>query len=139
MSITNASIKGMNFYVYNDELGRYEPFPGFLAGKSPPQIAKEYNISEVRARQYALEKRLPYFGEEDKIYVYVYDAVSEEAFADRKSKPGPKAAPKPPKVPGKPGRPRKEKPVVKPAKKQKKAATETGIPKRGRGRPRKIQ
>jgi hypothetical protein len=129
----------MNFYVYNDELGRYEPFPGFLAGKSPPQIANEYGISDIRARQYALVNKLPYFGEEDKIYVYVYDAASEEKFVNRpKESSGRPRVEKPPKVPGKRGRPRKEKPVPPPKKKQKKAI-ETGVPKRGRGRPRKIQ
>ena len=138
ISCASASIRGMNSYVFNAELGRYERFPGFLTGKSPPQIADEYGITEVRARQYAHENRLPYLGEENSVFVYVYTADAEQAFINRKTKPGPKAVPKPPKVPGKPGRPRKEKPAVMPVKKpKKKAAVEAGIPKRGRGRPRK--
>ena len=138
MNIASASIKGMNSYVFNEKLGRYEQSPGFLTGKSPPQIAEEYGISEVRARQYALENKLPYLGEEDSVFVYVYTAAAEEAFRNRKVKPGPKAVEKPPKVPGKIGRSRKEKPAVKPVKKTAKKKPVDG-PKRGRGRPRKAK
>ena len=131
----------MNFYVFNEKLGRYELFTGTLIGKTSPQIAEEYGVTMIRARQYALEKKLPYLGKSAncaRVYTYIFDAAAEEVFRNRKVKPGPKAVPKPPKVPGKIGRPRKEKPAVKPVKKkQKKAAIEAGIPKRGRGRPRK--
>jgi len=139
ISCGSASIKGMNSYVFNTELGRYERFPGFLTGKSPPQIAEEYGISEVRARQYALENKLPYLGEEDSVFVYVYTEAAEETFRNRKTKRGPKPVEKPPKVPGKPGRPRKEKPEIKPPKKsaEKQKKKPVDGPKRGRGRPRK--
>jgi len=138
MSIHCASIKGMNSYVFNAELGRYEQVPGFLTGKTPPQIAAEYGITEVRARQYALENKLPYMGKEGSVFVYVYTAAAEEAFRNRKTTRGPKAMEKPPKVPGKPGRPRKEKPD-KPVKVKKEKKAVIDGPKRGRGRPRKAK
>jgi len=138
-----ASIKGMNCFVFNEKLGKYEQADNFLTGKSPTQIAKEYGISEIRARQYALEKKLPYYGEYGSIFVYVFDATAEEAFKNRKTKPGREATEKPPKVPGKPGRPRKEKPVKttpknpvgRPRKNPVKAFDI--VPKKSRGRPRK--
>jgi len=139
----SVSIKGMNSYVFNEKLGKYEQAASFLTGKSPNQIAQEYGISEVRARQYALEKKLPYLGEYGNVFVYVFDAESEEAFKNRKVKPGPVKTEKPPKVPGKSGRPRKEKPVKTGPKNpvgrpRKYPAEALGIvPKSGRGRPRK--
>jgi len=106
------------------KMDRYEQVQVFLTGKLPNQIAREYNISEVRARQYALEHKVPYLGEEGSVLVYVFTAEAEEEFRNRKTKPGKEATEKPPKVPGKPGRPRKEKPV-------------STAPKNPVGRPRK--
>jgi hypothetical protein len=120
----SASIKGMNSYIFNKELNRYEQVQGFLTGKSSVQIAEEHNLSTARTRQYALENKLPYLGDDGKVFVYVYDAAAEQEFINRKVKPGPKATEKPPKVPGKPGRPRKEKPA-------------NTAPKKSVGRPRK--
>jgi hypothetical protein len=111
MNSGSASIKSMNSFIFNEKLNKYEQVQGFLTGKSSMQIADEYNISQARARQYALEKKLPYLGEYEKVFVYIFDVAAEETFVNRKIKPGPKAIDKLPKIPGKPGRPRKEKPV----------------------------
>jgi len=138
MSIHCASIRGMNNYVFNKELGKYEQSNTVLTGKTPPQIAEENNVTMVRARQFAREHKLPYVGREDEVYFYVFDAAAEEAFRNRKTRRGPKAMEKPPKVPGKIGRPRKEKPD-KPVKVKKEKKAVINGPKRGRGRPRKKQ
>lgn len=120
-----VSIKGMNCFVFNEELGKYEHVHGFLTGNSSVEIAEKYGVSHQRTRQYALEHKLPYLGTFDKIHIYIYDEAAEEAFVNRPRKsPGRPFVEKPPKVPGKPGRPRKEKPV-------------DTTPKRPVGRPRK--
>jgi hypothetical protein len=142
---SGGSIKGMNCFVFNAELGRYEQVKGFLTGNSSVEMAAKYGVSHERTRQYALEHNLPYLGTFDKVHIYIYDEAAETAFANRrKESPGRPAVPKPPKVPGKPGRPRKEKPVdtapkqpVGRPRKYPKEALDI-VPKRqGRGRPRK--
>jgi hypothetical protein len=138
-----ASIKGMNSYVFNEKTGRYEQVKGFLTGKTSTQIAEEYGITWVRTRQYALEKKLPYLGEVDKVYLYVFDAGAEEAFSNRKVKRGPEAQEKPPKIPGIMGRPRMREPVdpmpKKPVGRPRKYPIESLdiVPKRGRSQPKK--
>jgi hypothetical protein len=124
MNIGSASIKGMNSYIFNEKLGRYEQISWYLTGKSSLDIATEYKLSEVRIRQYALEKKIPYVGTIEKVKFYVFDEAAEEVFKNRKTTPGREPVEKPPKVPGKPGRPRKEKIV-------------NTSPKRSVGRPRK--
>jgi hypothetical protein len=119
------SIKGMNCFVFNEKLNRYGQVSGYLTGKSSVEMAVKHGMSHARTRQYALEHKLPYFGIIGKVHLYIYDAAAEEAFANRpRESSGRPAVEKPPKVPGKPGRPRKEKPA------------DTG-PKRRVGRPRK--
>jgi hypothetical protein len=133
----------MNSYVFNEKTGRYEQLPGLLTGKSAAEIAAEYGISRARSRQYAYEKNLPYLGDGTNAFIYIFDAAAEEAFINRKIKPGPKAIEKPLKIPNKPGRPRKEKPAntasKNPVGRPRKNPIETlnVIPKRNRGRPRK--
>jgi hypothetical protein len=133
----------MNSYVFNEKADKYEQLQGFLTGKSSTQIAEEYGISDVRARQYALEKKLPYLGEVDKVYLYVFDAGAEEAFLNRKVKRGPDAKEKPPKIPGIIGRPRIREPVApmpkKPVGRPRKYPIEALdiVPKRDRGQPKK--
>jgi hypothetical protein len=123
------------FFVYNKKLDRYDMVSGFLAGKSSADVAKEYGLSKIRIRQYALEKRMPYFGTIDKVSFYVFDKPAEEEFVNRKTVPGREAVEKPPKVPGKPGRPRKEKPA-KTISVTKKSLVTAG-PKNPVGRPKK--
>jgi len=80
------------------------------------------------------------------LYIILYNRIvnsrkifkKEEVFRNRKTKRGPKAVEKPPKVPGKIGRPRKEKPD-KPVKVKKEKKAVIDAPKRGRGRPRKAK
>jgi len=114
-----------------------------LDGKKGSQIAKEYGVSPIRVRQYALEHDLPYvsFDGGKTVEFYLFDDEAEKQFANRRRKsPGRPFVPKPPKVPGKPGRPRKEKPVEAspkhPAGRPRKNPLD--IVKRPRGRPRKI-
>jgi len=143
INIGGASIKGMNSYVFSEKSGKYEQVQGFITGKSPVQIAEEYHISEIRARQYAKQNKLPYLGEYGNVFVYVFDVTAEEAFKNRKVKPGPAKTEKPPKVPGKSGRPRKETPVFtgpkNPVGRPRKYPPKppNNGPKRSRGRPRK--
>ncbi|MDR2717695.1 MAG: hypothetical protein LBB89_06485 [Treponema sp.] len=117
-----------------------------LNGKKSSQIAREYGVTLGRVNQWALEHDIQCvsFDGGATVEFYVFDAAAEEAFINRKVKPGPVATEKPPKVPGKPGRPRKEKPIDtgpknpggRPHKNPKKAMDI--VPKRhGRGRPRK--
>jgi len=108
-----------------------------LNGKKSPRIAKEYNVSAIRVRQYAKEHDLPYvsFDGGKTVDFYLFDEDAEKDFANRKKTPGRKPIPKPPKVPGKPGRPRKEKPVdntsKKPVGRPRKEATDI-VPKRSK-------
>jgi hypothetical protein len=98
-----------------------------INGKKSTHIAKEYDVSPARVRQYAKKHDLPYVSWDSgkTVDFYVFDEDAEMEFANRNRKsPGRPAVPKPPKVPGKPGRPRIEKPV------------DTG-PKCPVGRPRK--
>jgi hypothetical protein len=126
MNCGSVSIKGMNCFVFNEEAGRYEPVAEFITGKSPQQIAAEYgDVTYARTRQYAKERKLPYLGTATRVNFYLFDPAAEEAFVNRpRESPGRRAAEKPVKIPGKPGRPRKEKPV-------------DTSPKRPVGRPRK--
>jgi hypothetical protein len=134
MNSGRASIRSVNSFVFNTKFDRYEQVPsGFLSGKSSTEIADEYGLTSVRIRQYALEKKLPYIGTVDKVNFYVFDEAAEEAFKNRKTTPGREAVEKPPKVPGKPGRPRKEKLAISVAKKP----SVTAGPKNPVGRPRK--
>jgi len=139
-----ASIKGMNSFVFNSDLGGYERVAWFLTGKSSAEIADEHGLSHVLIRHYALKNKLPYLGFPGKVYMYIFDEAAEEAFINRTRKPpGRPAAEKPPKTPGKPGRPRKEKPVDTaqklPVGRPRKNPLEAldVVPKRPRGRPRK--
>ena len=98
-----------------------------INGKKSQQIAKEYGVSPARVRQYAKQRDLPYvsFDGGATVEFYVFDEAAERAFAGRNTKPtGRPALQKPPKEPGKPGRPRKDKPL-------------DAKPKRPVGRPRK--
>lgn len=121
-----VSIKGMKYFVFNKEIGKYECAAEL--GKTAQEIAKEYgDVTNARTRQYAAERKLPYIGTEASVSFYIFDAAAEEAFKNRpRESPGRSAIAKPPKIPGKPGRPRihPEKPEY------------TG-PKRSVGRPRK--
>jgi len=117
-----------------------------LDGKKGSQIAKEYGVSPIRVRQYALEHDLPYvsFDGGKTVEFYLFDDEAEKQFANRRRKsPGRPFVPKPPKVPGKPGRPRKEKPTEAGPKHpagrpRKNPKNPLDIVKRPRGRPRKI-
>ena len=125
MIIGRDNIKDMNSFVFNNDSGSYQQIDGFLTGKASSQIAEENGVTHPRVVQWAREHKVSYIGTERKVHLYVFDAASELAFADRpKESPGRRATEKPPKVPGKPGRPRKEKPA------------DTG-PKNPVGRPRK--
>jgi len=100
-----------------------------INGKNSQQIAKEYNVTPARVRQYAKDHDLPYisFDGGKTVWAYVFDEKAEEEFANRpKESPGRKAVLKPPKVPGKPGRPRKHP----------QEAMDL-VPKRPKGRPKK--
>jgi len=111
MTYCSDSIKSMECFVFNTESGKYESVPVFITGKSPQKIAAEYGVSHIRVRQYALKRKLPYYGTINKVKEYVFDAVAEEAFKNRpRESSGRPSIPKQPKTPGKPGRPRKEKP-----------------------------
>jgi hypothetical protein len=119
MICSGVSIKGMKCFAFNAETGEYEQvlelerIGEIISGKSAVEIAEEYNdITRARARQYAAERKLPYFGTADDILFYMFDCAAEEAFVNRPRKsPGRPFVEKPVKIPGKPGRPRKEKPV----------------------------
>jgi len=143
MNSGSATIKGMNSFVFNEKLDEYEQVSGIIPGKSSVEIADEYGLSSQRTRQYALDNRLPYIGTAYKINFYIFDEAAEEIFANRKTKPGRLAVEKPPKIPGKPGRPRKEKPVdtspKRPVGRPRKNPADVLniVPKRSRGRPRK--
>jgi len=83
-----------------------------INGKKSSQIAKEYNVTLGRVNQWAIENEVPALSFDDgtTIECYVFDKANEEKFANRpKVSPGRPATEKPPKIPGKPGRPRKEK------------------------------
>jgi len=135
-----------------------------LKGKKSSQIAKEYGVTLGRVNQWAQENELPCvsFDNGATVEFYIFDEATEEAFKNRKVNPGPAKTEKPPKVPGKPGRPRKEKPVktgpknpVGRPRKNPREAADIGpknpvgrprkypaealdiVPKSGRGRPRK--
>jgi hypothetical protein len=116
-----------------------------LNGKKSSQIASEYGVTLGRVNQWAQEHDIQCvsFDGGATVEFYVFDEVAEEAFRNRKVKPGPEAIEKPPKIPGKPGRPRKEKPAYTGSKnpvgrprKYPKEATDI-VPKRSRGRPKK--
>jgi len=80
-----------------------------LNGLSSSQIKEKYNVSLERIGQFAREHDLPYISSDGgkTINFYVFDKEAEEAFASRRGRGRP-ATPKPPKVPKKIGRPRKE-------------------------------
>jgi hypothetical protein len=84
-----------------------------LEGKKSSQIASEYGVTLGRVNQWALENDIQCisFDGGATVEFYVFNKAAEEAFINRKVKRGPLAMEKPPKVPGKIGRPRKEKPV----------------------------
>jgi hypothetical protein len=95
-----------------------------LNGKTSKEIALEYNISSALVRLWAKKNNVPYIGTEDRVEYYVFDEEMEERFRNRTKTPGRRPQPREPKPRGKPGRPRKERPV------------DAG-PKRPVGRPRK--
>jgi hypothetical protein len=99
-----------------------------IKGKKSSQIAKEYGLAICSVNLYARNHDIPYYsfeGSKRKVGFYVFDEAAEEAFKNRNTKPtGRPMVEKPPKVPGKRGRPRKEKPV-------------DNTPKNPVGRPRK--
>jgi hypothetical protein len=98
-----------------------------IKGKKSAHIAKEYGVSSARVRQYAKDHDLPYVSWDGGATVdfYVFDKKAEREFVNRNRRStGRPAVSKPLKTPGKPGRPRKEKPV-------------DSAPKRPVGRPRK--
>jgi len=99
-----------------------------LKGKKSSQIAEEYGVTLGRVNQWARENDVSGVTTDNgrTVEFYLFDKTMEEAFKNRKVKPGPAKTEKPPKVPGKPGRPRKN-PVE---------ALDIA-PKSGRGRPRK--
>ena len=101
----------MKYFVYNENTGKYECAGKY--GKTAQEIAEEYrDVSSARTRQYAAERKLPYFGTDTKTFFYIFDEAAEEAFVNRpRESPGRKTAEKPHKIPGKPGRLRKKKPV----------------------------
>ena len=102
----------MECFVFNTASGKYESVSVFITGKSSQKIAADNGVSHVRVRQYALERKLSYYGTISKVKEYVFDEAAEEAFKNRpRESPGRTAIPKPPKIPGKPGRPCKEKSV----------------------------
>lgn len=113
----------MKYFEFNEGTGKYECAEEY--GKTAQEITEEYGgVTLARTRQYAAERKLPYFGTDARAFFYIFNSDAEEAFANRpRESPGRKALEKPPKIPGKPGRPRKERP----------ASTE---PKRPAGRPR---
>ena len=117
-----------------------------IKGKKAQQIAKEYGVSSARVRKYAKDNDLPYVSYDGvTVGFYVFDEKAEEEFANRpKESSGRPAAPKPHKVPGKPGRPRikpivtgPKRPVGRPRKNPKEAMDL--VPKRPQGRPRKVK
>jgi hypothetical protein len=117
-----------------------------IKGKKSTHIAKEYGVSPARVRQYAKAHDLPYVSWDGgkTVDFYVFDEEAENEFVNRNRKsPGRKPIPRPPKVPGKPGRPRKEKPEdtgpKRPVGRPRKSPPEALdlVPKRPRGRPSK--
>jgi hypothetical protein len=85
-----------------------------ISGKKSAHIAKEYGVSPARVRHYAKTHDLPYVSWDGgkTVDFYVFDEEAERAFANRNRKStGRPAVFKPPKVPGKPGRPHKENPA----------------------------
>jgi hypothetical protein len=116
-----------------------------LNGKKSSQIASKYGVTIGRVNQWAQEHDIQCISFDGGVTIefYVFDEAAEEAFKNRKMKPGPAVMEKPPKIPSKPGRPRKEKlvdtgpkrPVGRPRKYPKEGLDI--VPKRqGRGRPR---
>jgi hypothetical protein len=117
-------------------------------GKPSAQIAREYGVTVGRVNQYAKEDGngvKGYSFDGVNVELYIFNEAAEEKFVNRqKVSPGRPATDPPPKIPGKPGRPRKEKPVNtgpknpvgRPSKYPKEAIT--AIPKlQVRGRPQK--
>ena len=110
----------MKYFTFNKKNGKYECTAEF--GKTSKEMSEEYSeVTKARIRQYAFEKKLPYFGTETDTFLYVFDPDSENAFINRQRVPGRPALEKPPKTPGKQGRPRKEALDIVPNKKIKKA------------------
>jgi len=115
--------------------------------KKPPQMAREYGVGASRVRQWAQWNHIPF--EPDKngnVLYYKFNEADEKRFAERALKsPGRPLKPKVPKVRGKVGRPKKEKPadtepkrpVGRPRKYPKEAMDIVPKQRKGRGRPPK--
>jgi len=85
-----------------------------IKGKKSSQIARKHGVTIGRVNQWAREYDVSCISFDDGATVefYVFDEATEEKFANRqKESPGRTAIERPPKIPGKPGRPRKEKPA----------------------------
>jgi hypothetical protein len=77
-------------------------------GKKCSQIAREYGVTLARVIQWAQEHdvQCASFDGGKTVEFYIFDEAAEEAFRNRKTQRGPAAMEKPPKILGKPGRPR---------------------------------
>jgi len=81
--------------------------------KKSIRIAREYGVTRGRVNQWAKAHDVQAVIIDGEFECYVFDEAAEKAFANRrKESPGRPAPERPPKVPGKPGRPCK-KPVGK--------------------------
>jgi transposase len=116
-----------------------------VKGKKAPQMAKEYGVGASRVRQWAQWNNIPFVPDKSgNVLYYYFNKADEKRFAERDlASPGRPKKPKAPKVRGKVGRPRKEKPVdtepKRPVGRPRKNPAEIldVVPKRPRGRPRK--
>jgi hypothetical protein len=116
-----------------------------INGKKSSQIAREYGVSIWRVAMWAKEKGVPFISLDGgkTVEAYIFDE-EEKKFAERRRKStGRPRIEKPQKIPGKPGRPRKEKPVDNkpkiPVERPRKYPVETLdiVPMKARGRLRK--